>query len=241
MKKILGFFIFFIILLIIVSAYLLKTAPPVGDQMQEEKNESSTNIEDENGPWNLLNNPEVGFYLQYPSDVILLSGDEYKQDQEKTYLKVDLKPIGEKINPMDLGPEAEVKNIEALSNGEFGLESDWPLVLSEKVKSVGFLFAQDFMVLGRFEVCDVTLERKLLFYFNNNQITITLFGPVDKLRETMSEYFTNNPENCQEEKIWDFDKQDAFYQTLVNGNGSEEIQKFYDLFDQMAETIVFAE
>ena len=79
----------------------------------------------------------------------------------------------------------------------------------------------------------------MLFYFNNKEITITLYGPVDKLKTTMPEYFTVDEANCGMDTIWDFDKQNDFYEALANGKGSKEIQEWFDLFDQISETIIF--
>jgi len=217
---------------------------PIEEISPEEKefNESGRTkaIEKETDLWQIYDNPEVGISLNYPMGITLLKENEYNKNKEETYIKIRLKDIGEKEEPMDLSPEDEMKNIETLHSGKFGIGRGFSLENSEKVKTVGFLFAQDFMTLTRFEICNVTLERSLIFYFNNKEITITLYGPIDTLKETMPEYFTVNEENCAEEKIWDFEKQTNFYEELSNGNGSSKIQEWFDLFDQISETIIFA-
>ena len=185
-------------------------------------------------------NPDIGFSFEYPGDIQFLKTGTYPNDPSQTYLHVELKNIGEKTDPMDFNMEDAMKNIESLSAGKFGLEYDFAFQPSKKVKSVGFLFAQDFLVLGRFEICSVVLERKLLFYFNNKQIVITLHAPVEKLKTSMSEYFIVNNENCGDELIWNFDKQEEFYNRLLAGTASSEIQKWFDAFDQISESIIFA-
>jgi hypothetical protein len=209
---------------------------------EKEFNESgrAKAIEKETDLWQIYDSPELGFSFNYPMHVKLLKDNEYNEDKGETYIKIRPKDIGTKEWPTDLSLEDEKKNIKTLHRGEFGINRGFSLENSEKVKTVGFLFAQDFMTLARFEVCNVTLERSLIFYFNNKEITITLYGPIDTLKETMSEYFTINEENCFEEKIWDFEKQNDFYEKLVNGNGSSEIQEWFNLFDQISETIIFA-
>ncbi len=209
---------------------------------EEEFNESgrAKAIEGETDLWQLYENFEVGVSLKYPSDIVLLEENEYNENPKQVYIKVETKDMGEKVTPLDFSKEDEMKNVEALTNGEFGLESNFVFVPSKNVKSVGFLYAQDFMVLSRFEVCDVTLERKLLFYFNNQQIIITLYASINELKETMPDYFVINEENCGEEKIWNFEKQDEFYAKLESGNCSAEIQKWFDDFDQISETVIFA-
>ena len=233
MKKTYSLILLLIVILIIFSGYKLLSK-------EKESNQNEQTTESETSSLKTYNNPEVGFSFQYPSEMIFLNEDQYNRDPEKTYLKVDLKKIGEQEKPMDLDKEEEMNNIEVLNRGEFGITPDFSLPSSQKVKSVGFLFAQDYLVLSRFEICNVTLERKLLFYFNNQQITITSFAPLNKLKETMSEYFTINNENCGQEKIWDFEKQDQFYNKLTNQNGSPEIQKWFNDFDQLSEAIIFA-
>ena len=190
--------------------------------------------------WQVYDNPDIGFSLKYPKDIKLLSESEYPDSKNDTYLKVELKEIGYFETPMEFSKEEAMKTIEALSGGEFGLEYDFPLSASKKVRTVGFLFSQDFLVLARFEICDVCLERKLLFYFNNKQIVITLFGPVNKLKETMPEYFTADKDNCGSEKRWDFDKLDTFYQALETGNAPTDIQSWYNQFTELSESIIFA-
>ncbi len=185
-------------------------------------------------------NPEIGFSFEYSSDIHLLKEGSYASDPNQSYLHVELKNIGEKIDPMDFDKEDAIKNIESLSAGKFGLEYDFAFQPSKQVRSVGFLFAQDFLVLARFEICSVVLERKLLFYFNNKQIVITLNAPVKKLKESMAEYFTINEENCGDEQIWDFEKQEEFYNRLLAGSASTEIQKWFNAFEQISESIIFS-
>ena len=166
---------------------------------EKEFNESgrAKAIEKETDLWQIYDSPELGFSFNYPMHVKLLKDNEYNEDTGETYIKIRSKDIGTKEWPTDLSLEDEKKNIKTLHRGEFGINRGFSLENSEKVKTVGFLFAQDFMTLARFEVCNVTLERSLIFYFNNKEITITLYGPIDTLKETMSEYFTINEEKFQ--------------------------------------------
>ena len=197
-------------------------------------------IEDESDLWPFYNNPAVGISFNHPPDIILLEDGVVMDDAEQIYLEVEIKNIGEQVEPIDFDYDEAMENIQDLSGGEFGLAHGFPFENSQQVKSVGFLFAQDYMVLARFEVCDVALERKLRFYFNNKQITLTLFGPEDTLTKTMSKYFTVDPDNCGDYKMWDFDKQADFYQELLDGTASPEVQKWFDSFDDIAEKIIFA-
>jgi len=216
-----------------------KTEETKDGMTEEEFNNSgqAKAILDETDLWPIYDNFEVGFSFKYPANVNWL---EKNKDETQLYVDVTLKDIGVTDIPMQLSAEDEMKTIEDLTAGEFGAVAGFSFAPSEKVKTVGFLFAQDYLVLARFEVCSVTLERKLTFYFKNKQITITLYGPVKTLKETMPEYFTVNADNCGEETIWDFDKQAELYNTLLAGEGSEEIQAWFDIFDDISETIIFA-
>ena len=197
-------------------------------------------IEDESDLWPFYNNDEVGISFNYPPGIILLEDGTMMNDTRQSYLDVEIKNIGEQINPWDLDKEESMNNIEALSAGEFGKATGFPFQESQQVKSVGFLFAQDYMVLGRFEVCDVALERKLRFYFNNKEITLTLFGPTNTLKETMFEYSASDANNCGRTIMWNFDKQSEFYQKLKTNQAAPEIQNWYDNFDLISEEIIFA-
>ena len=190
--------------------------------------------------WLKYNNPEIGFSFEYPSNLLFLKENEYNQDSQKSFIKLEIKDIGKVEDPMDFNFEDAMKNIEALSSGKFGLEYDFPFTPSKMVKTVGFLFAQDFLVLARFEICNVTLERKLLFYFNNKQIVLTLYAPTKQLFKTMPEYFTIDKANCGDALIWNQEEQTDFFNSLKVGNASPIIQKWYNQFDKISETIVFA-
>lgn len=209
-----------------------------GSQQEEDFNNSwrAKAIEKETDLWSLYNNPEVWISFNYPNDVTMLDNNT-KKDDSKTYVQVDISDMQQWEWPMRLSNEDEMKNVEALASWKFWIEQDFPLTISEKVKSVGSLFAQDFIVLSRFDICSVTLERKLLFYFNNKQITITLYWPISKLDK---DYLTTNKDNCWDQMIWDTQKQEKLYTSLVDWKANLDIQKWYDYFDKISDTIVFS-
>jgi hypothetical protein len=245
MNKKLYLFLAIGLILIIAGAYFLlwdvnEVDEPEMTPEEQEFNDSgrAKAVEDETDLWPVYNSEEVGFSVQHPVDVEMLAGASKEGD--KTYFAVNLREIGGPEAPGELGYDDQMESIQDLTSGQFGVPQGFSLEESRQVKSVGFLFAQDFMTLGRFEVCDVTLERTLLFYFNNQQISIRLFGPIDTLQSTMPEYFEQDETNCGSELAWDFDKQAEFYESLAAGNGSPEIQAWYDMFDQIAETVIFA-
>lgn len=209
-----------------------------GTTKKNEESKPTETTSNQNDSLQQFDNTELGFSMQYPSRIAMI-GSSQTQSPDQESLKIETKEIGKSQNPGDLSPEDEMKNIEALAAGNFGLDIDWPYAPSKKARSVGFLFAQDYLVLSRFEVCNVTLERKLLFYHNNQQITITLYAPASKLKASMSDYFAVDTVNCGNEKIWDFNKQGNFYNQLTAGTASPEIQQWYKDFDQITDSIIF--
>ncbi len=226
-------------IVIVIGSWTYISNPASFDKVNELQKKSQTqSLKIDN--WKTYNNPDIGFSFKYPANIRFLKENEYKEDSEKAYIKLEIKDIGKVEDPMDFNMEDAMKNIQALSSGEFGLEHDFPFTPSKTVKTVGFLFAQDFLVLTRFEICDVTLERKLLFYFNNKQILLTLYAPVELLLETMPAYFTTDTNNCGDDLIWNQEKQTDFYNNLKAGNASPVIQKWFNQFDEISETIIFA-
>ena len=59
--------------------------------------------------------------------------------------------------------EIAIKDEAALKQGNIDEKIDWPLAISEKVIKVNNTNVKSFLILGRFQVCDVEFEGKLLF------------------------------------------------------------------------------
>ncbi|MBU1090043.1 hypothetical protein KKF38_04620 [Patescibacteria group bacterium] len=187
-------------------------------------------IESETDLWQFYENSKVGFSLRYPHEIT--PGKDLRIESEL------VSSLGEQ--PLGFTTENAEKIRSALATGKFGENDlDWPLEESKQVKNLGELNGQDFLVLGRFEVCDVVFERKLVFYQNDYQIVLTFIAPREKIVAENPEFFTTNPENCGAIPIWNFEKQKDFYVALREGNGSESAQAWFDTFDKIAATIEF--
>lgn len=192
-------------------------------------------VESETDSWNLYKIEGTDLSVKYPQDVSL--------EQGEIQLLVENTPINELDYP-GFDKEEVIATVESLKNGNFGFEDIFVLEKSKKVRNLpagrqglGKISAQEYMVLGRFEVCDVTLERKLLFFENDRRVIITIKGNKDLISSTMPEYFNKNEENCGNDLIWNFEKMDEFYQTLSEGKGSLEAQKWFKSFDTVVETL----
>ena len=168
MKKII-LMLFAIPLLMGAACSQNKSIPSTDDSTIEEKiiteeEEAFNNsgqakaVEDESDLWPFYNNPELGISFNYPPEVILLQDGTFMDNPEQTYLDIEIKEIGIKEAPMDFDKEGAMANIEALTSGQFGIAHNFPFQPSQQVKTVGCLFAQDFITLARFEICSVTLE-----------------------------------------------------------------------------------
>lgn len=197
-------------------------------------------VESETDLWPFYENEEAGLFFNYPSNIVLKEEGERYQNNELS-LMIDIVEMDAIEDLMGYDKESSLLNMEALANGEYGDKADFALEVSQKVRNLGDVNAQEFMVLGRFEVCDVTFERKLMFFKDGQRYRITVRGNKDLIASTMPEYFEKNEENCADELIWNFEKQEEFYKVLSEGKGSAEVQEWFDSFDKVIDTIKFTE
>jgi hypothetical protein len=186
--------------------------------------------------WQEYSDDESGLTFKYPQNV-LLTTVPYKKDGFRLVVEsTDVSDITE--GTLGFDKETVLKNKKALAGGSYGSGVDMALSTSKILRKVGNIYAQDFIVLGRFEVCDVTFERKLYFFNGEKQIMITLYGPENIIMSQLSEYFTKDAQNCFEETIWDFTKQDDFYTVLKNKKAGGAAQEWFDVFDRIIDSIV---
>lgn len=205
-------------------------------------NQISESETEDASDWETYN--EGTFSLKYPSEVVIA---EHYLNPNRLTMTINKRWVQELNFPLGYDKETAEKDIQALKEGSFGQHMAFSLEESEKVIEIDGTTAKSFMVLGRFEVCDVTFERTVIFYIgegeylsNYHQIVITLSGPEGVIINSMENYFTTNEANCGDEKIWDLDDEstrEKFYETLVAGDGSEIAQNWYGTFDKILETI----
>ncbi len=230
MKKLI---IFIVILVVIVWGYsYFNQNEQISPQEQEFNNSGQAKaIEDETDLWKFYDDSDVGFDIKYPHNVKL-------DGQRNEELSLIIRETNlEDLNLPGFGKEEALKDMISLSGGEYGSDFDWPIEISKKVRNLGDINAQEFMALSRFEVCDVVFERILVFYNNDQQVQIIVRGDKDEIINSMPEYFKIDETNCQDEKIWDFDKQEQFYEVLSKGKGSAVAQEWFDSFDDIVDTI----
>lgn len=191
------------------------------------------------GVWHEYRNDAVGFSFSYPPNAALV--ETVNRQYDGLQVTVDTQDIRAlpQDGPLNMDKTTAVANRTALASGQYGSDVDMPYPDSRLVRTVaGRVNAQDFIVLGRFEVCSVTFEHKLYFIHKDTQIIITLYGPVATIESEAPGYFTTNTTNCGSELVWDYSKQSDFYQALIHSTlTSPHAQAWQDTFNQLADTV----
>ncbi|MCL4377751.1 MAG: DUF3298 and DUF4163 domain-containing protein [Actinobacteria bacterium] len=184
---------------------------------------------------------DLGFNLSYPGKNIVFSTTPWMAADKNAMLlsikKIKIEDIKEQTRGYD--KETALKDQSELAKGEFGESIDFPFELSKKVIKIGETYAKDFLVLGRYDACDVTFERIIIFYKNDFQVTINVKGLTDKIKDSIPEYFKIDNENCGNFKVWDLTKQQAFYDSLINRKASVQAQEWYDVSQFIVDSINF--
>ncbi len=139
--------------------------------------------------------------------------------------------------------------MEALEKGEKGPGLDFEEEASEQVVSLGELNAREGIVFGRFEVCDVTFERILVFYPEHEgkiyQVVVNLKADKDKMMETFPDYFHTDTDNCGEELVWIQQAETGenmrifskFHHYEILGNSNPLIIEWYQMFEAIKQGI----
>lgn len=190
---------------------------------------------DYNTNWNYFEDREAGISLQYPQIVSMDDSDSLFK------LRVEIENIDNLEGTMGFDAETAKKNLQFLSNAQYGEDVDFPLEASKNIRSIKGINAQDFVVLSRFEICSTIFERKLYLFNNDNQIVITVSASGRDIITDAPEYFEMNEANCGDDKIWNFDKQEQFYVDLVQGKELGLALEWFNTFDKIINTIFLIE
>jgi hypothetical protein len=194
---------------------------------------SAKAILDETDLWTFHEDKNTGFNLKYPHDITFND----KNNKNGINLLVEVDKIDSLESTMGYNKETALKNKKSLSDGNFGESVDFPQNVSKKISLVDGVSAQDFLVLSRFEVCNVTFERKLYFFVEDFQVLITLSGPTEGFVDALDDYLAIDTVNCGNQKIWTNDSQNKFYEDLKSVSAPESVQYWYDVFDKIIKTI----
>lgn len=187
---------------------------------------------------------DAGFSIEYPSDSTEFCTNPYvSASGSPMLLSIEISPLNEIDSQQTNGydKETSLKDQEALKDGKFGESIDFSYAPSEQVIKIGDTFGKDFMVLGRFNECDVLFERKLIFYNNGCRIILTLEMEKDEIIKSMPDFFGIDNENCGDALTWkrsgDENSQDDFYNALSSKTASIIAQDWYNTFDLIVNSL----
>lgn len=221
-------------LLIGIGCAVLLVGCGVSDEEQEFLDSGRAKaVESGTDLWRYEEFPEIGMSIQIPYDVTL--GEDFWVDFELIETLPEEGPLG-------FDQKTANFNRDSLAAGEYGQEVDWPQAGSKNVRSIWNLNVQDFLVTGRFEVCDVVLERTVYFLKNEYQVLISSTVPREEVRWMLpEELLTTFPENCGDETIWAEGAPEMLAQAMRAGVAADSVQAWYDEFDAIVSTIEFFE
>jgi len=192
-------------------------------------------------------NHEADFYLEYPADTVVFTTNPYEKiPADKLLLYVKTEKIDDADSKKTLGYDSEtaIKDEKELAEGDFGEEIDMPFEPSKKVIKIGNIFAKEFIVFSRFDVCDVVFERILIFYNKGYRITIGVCAEKDGIIKQNPTFFTYDTENCSENLlVWKRNSkesygQNMFYENLLSKSLKNDASMWYGAFDEIKERII---
>ncbi len=199
----------------------------------EERGESETD-------WSFYEDKRAGFSLRYPKEIKMIKEGELLDDFEEIALSVMSRKIDSLDYPSGYNKKTALNDRGELAKGNYGKGPDWPIESSKEVRDLGEINGQEFIVLGRFEECDVIFERKLIFYHNDYQIVVTLQGNKENIISENPQYFYSKEESCGDLKIWTqtkVDPRDEFYEELKSDELDGSAQEWFVLFDEIMSTL----
>ena len=187
---------------------------------------------------------EAGFILRYPADNVSFNNNYFVNAADTgTLLVVEVKKLDELFHDETLGYDIEtsMKDEASLREGNYGEDIDFAYEPSKKVVKINDIYAKEFIVFGRYEICDVTFERKLIFYNNGYQVIITLAAEKDEVIKSMLEYFAYDSINCADKMVWQGlegkNTQDDFYNALNSDAVSKIVKNWLNSYSYIVENI----
>jgi hypothetical protein len=211
------------ILIIGIIAVILITA---GVYFVYNKTPSAEN----NIEYNYFVNNEAGFELMYPKNIELGKELIIVVNRLDSYPSIDA-PLG--FDQINLSNHQK-----ALMDGNLDTGSiDWGRY-QKLVKLPGNTYGEENYIFGRFEVCNIVFEKRLIFFKNNYFVSITLKADPGLITQSVPEYFTEySAEGCLG---WKEGGMDDFNNYLLNDNTKPEvISKWLDDFNTIINSISY--
>lgn len=197
---------------------------------------SSIPIINKTTEWKTYTSTDNLFSFVYPSEVNISTVSNFLpipfHDNELYVREQNMDSLTD--GTMNYDKDTAIADQKSLQSGDFGEKAlDFAVSASQKVINVGGINAKTFMVLGRFVVGDITLERIVILYKNNKQIILNLKGPTRVFISDSPQYFSYS------NRVSSWINTDAFYRALESHKGPPAAQKWYDDFDQILSTFEF--
>lgn len=247
-------FILVIILLLVVIAIFAYQNTLLKQQINSSKTTSSpssstieplivpspTPIQDLTSDWETYTDDSFGFTFKYPNDIEIFTDYRTASLKQDTLLVVNaelISQIGE--DHMGYDQTTSQQDQVSLQNKQYGNKVDWSIKESEEIVNIGGVNGKSFVVLSRFDVCDVTFSRIAVLYKNDSRIILGLEIPRDTIINDSPQYFEKNETECGDMQMWKSDKSLNFYEDLINKKTGPLSVKEYQIFDEILSTFQF--
>lgn len=200
--------------------------------------------------WKVYVNEKARLSFKYPPYIELVEEVDYYPKNTTLSVEVvsiaDLPPIYD--GPFPLGQsQASANKTKALLDKGIGCDSTEYDCSNSVVFKMGEKYALSTLSLGHFDTCDVNFARKVYFYNDNYQITLTLVGSTDAIAETIPQYIKQNSgtycwitqESATAVYDKDSDSKHLFAKDLVNGKAPKVAQDWFNVVDKVLSTLTF--
>lgn len=200
----------------------------VGEVSKDEEDKKMKEINQQGSSEKILFTDDSASYtLYYLKNITLNSLDENV---------LRLNPLSQSIGLMNEAfAQTARQNKEKLSQGLLG-SATWAVKGSHKlVRLNNGQYAQRYISFYAFDVCSVQFRAVLEFYDNFEQrVMISLEGP-SSLKSYLSDYFTTG--SCGTASHWIHDNLPGLYQRLEAGSAPNEVQNWYDSFNEIVDSV----
>lgn len=214
-----------------------QTQSPNSSTQQTQETGLRSDLDQIGADWQTFSNEEVGFEFKHPSSFQLSTESAFSLTEPTIYI------WSEKIEgmnaPLGYTEENLRSDVVELEGGNFGDSLDFSNKSSERVVVIDGKNAKDYLVFRRFETCDMTMERTLIFYKDDFITRMVVSLPVSVIEEKMSEYIIFNSEECSGYSQWDYSKRDRLASILIQQKADPDVQSWYNTFDQILSTFRF--
>lgn len=168
-----------------------------------------------------------GFSFMYPASAVLSSSTL------DDYLRLDIRVQNiYDLNHPAYNTEIAIAEREALSKGMINNQEPFSLMDNKLISLSNGIYAKQYIITSSFDVCSLYFQNSLRFYLNDKVVTITLYGPKNKILSHISAYVDYDLQNCgNSQKVWKRSglyTQESFASYLKNNNLPEELKLWHE-------------